>query len=399
MANKSMVVCVNSNCAGIFEESTKFCPYCATDQQKSEPKDVGVSSAKPAESLWEKVQHRAALSADILARPYSPNTNSEGKTSEQVWEEMQEQYTQATSKSSGKYDWDGVLLLRASEHVWDFEEDEIYVDPGERRPLLVVDEHIVHLSHTDKYLTMDELAGRVRNLIVKLEVPVVVSVETTCWQGKIEQRRRRIITSLAQGYGHQDIKVILGVDYLGKWASIHMDIAVQPDPFPVLPPPSKEPTAQPNWFAVGSLVIAVLGSFIYYRKITTGYSTLNEQIWFLLWIIMVVISIVWISVSLNRQKSRIEQEKMNQKFISMQEVQRQREERARERLSRTFRTDDIRLFASAMKSVFQFVVDDIVQSGAKIERIEGGKGGFFSEAGVTVAEPAPRTSNASDMDI
>jgi hypothetical protein len=52
-------------------------------------------------------------------------------------------------------------------------------------------------------------------------------------------------------------------------------------------------------------------------------------------------------------------------------------EKTVERFSRTFKVDDMRLFCTAMRQVFQTVVDDIVSRGAEVVRIEGGRGHFF----------------------
>ena len=63
---------------------------------------------------------------------------------------------------------------------------------------------------------------------------------------------------------------------------------------------------------------------------------------------------------------------------------------------RTYKIDDMRLFSSAMNVVFRAVIDDIVTTdGGKVERVEGGKGGYLNEEGVTKLAPMPRQGDAA----
>ncbi len=69
-----------------------------------------------------------------------------------------------------------------------------------------------------------------------------------------------------------------------------------------------------------------------------------------------------------------------------------------EKLSRTFKVDDIRLFAEAMQHVFRAVANDIIKQGAKVVRIEGGSGGFFQSYGQEQPAPATRRGNAGQSE-
>ena len=108
-----------------------------------------------------------------------------------------------------------VLGMRASDGIWDFTEPEKDVVPGQRRPILVMDEEYVHLAHTDKILTPEELFERVKYLIDQHRVPVDVKIVKTCWMGDVKEVRSRIIASL-KNHSYSDIKMILGLDYMGQ---------------------------------------------------------------------------------------------------------------------------------------------------------------------------------------
>jgi hypothetical protein len=370
LKNETTKICINADCQKNIEKEAKFCPYCANSQ---DPTASGQASP---------LNGQAGSAAQPIARPYSPEPKGSTSTPQNA--------------SAGR-----AFLLRASEQIWHFEEEEISVGPGDRRPLLVIDEQIVHLSQTTKLLTAEELLRRVRHLVEQLDVPVDVNLETAYWQRDTRQGRDRIITSLQRGHGYQDIKIILGVDYLGKWASIHMDIAVEADPFPV-PPKEPEIEFMPNITAIVFIFISGLVAVISYMTGSNPQNFYQSSMYFgvtILATIIFIASVIWLNTSNSAQRVRIRNEQMALRARREQAEQRRAEHKANERLSRTFRTDDIRLFASAMKSVFQFVVDDIVEGGAKVVRVEGGKGGFFSHSGVTVAEPAPRASNASEMEV
>ena len=73
--------------------------------------------------------------------------------------------------------------------------------------------------------------------------------------------------------------------------------------------------------------------------------------------------------------------------------------RAIERQSRTYKIDDMRLFCTAMKAVYQAVVDDIVESGAQVVRVDGGRGGYFSGSDTQARGPSAKLSDAAESEV
>ena len=146
--------------------------------------------------------------------------------------------------------------MRASENIWNFEEPEHQVVPGQRRPLVLLDEQTVHLAHTSRHLSPEELLGRVQTLIRAQEVPVEVRLLSARWQSDGREARPRLVASLGQGHAYSDMKMILGVDYLGRWASIHMCLGAEPEPLPPVPRLPPTPPAPVPW---GPIILGILG--------------------------------------------------------------------------------------------------------------------------------------------
>jgi hypothetical protein len=269
-------------------------------------------------------------------------------------------------------------VLRPTEEIWNYPEREEPVPAGQRRPLLVLDEQTVHLSHTDRVLDGAELLRRVQAIITAYDVPLHVEHRPACWQSDRGETRPRIIASL-RDHDHSDFKMILGVDYMGRWASIKMYLAVEP---PVIPP-TDPPKPPPPFFPIPLMVLAGVGVLCLIPPVT------------LLGLALLVLAAFLYVKMRDQHKER----QRNAQLRYEMEVQRQKEEleeKAQSKnLFRTYKIDDMRLFCSAMTTVFQAVVDDIVQQeGARVERIEGGKGSFLTEEGFTRLAPAPRQSDA-----
>lgn len=357
-----------SGCGKGLEPDTKFCPFCRAKQEpdlKTEP--VGTSfpgSAPPGSTTTTtpKPEPRPAPSPQA-APPYQPAATYQAPP-------------QAGSSS-------GSIVLRPSAQIWDFTEREDPVPAGTRRPLLVLDEQRVHLSHTDRKLEPQELLQRIQAIIAVYEVPVRVTLEYALWQSDRKEQRPRIVAALAD-HAYSDYKMILGVDYMGRWASIKMYLAVEP---PILPH-AEAPKPPAAFSPILAYILGVVGVICLIPPLTVLGIGLLVGAYF--------------AYKSAKQKYDAGQSAAQEQY--QKEVERQKEEVEEaaqiKSLFRTYKIDDMRLFASAMNVVFQAVINDIVQKdGAKVERIEGGKGGFLSEDGVTSVAPAPKKSDAADVGL
>lgn len=262
------------------------------------------------------------------------------------------------------------IVMRASEKIWHFREDE---GPITLRPILILDERATHLSHTDRHLTPADLFDRVEARLRANQVPVQVELVKANWINDQQECRRRVMASL-ENHRFSDLKVIMGVDYLGTWATLQMHLGIEPEP-----KVDNEPISFP-WGIALMLVGGSIGAF----------SFIDGKMQ------LAVLGAILLAIGFFLHRwQRAEQQQRREEQL------RQQAARAMERLSRTFKIDDLRLFASAMEQVFQEVVDDIVVQGARVVRIEGGRGEFFSGPGADKAQPAPapRVSDAAEADV
>lgn len=365
-ANNSRVC---AKCGKPEVENAKFCPYCGAVPQPP----------SPTPEITAKVEESA------------PNP-----------------ITPPIIKVSPQAD----LRLRASENIWSHTEPEGDIIPGAQRPLLVLDEQSVHLSHTDNVLEPSILLERIGKIIDAYSVPVEVKLSSTRWLSDSSEVRPRIVASL-KDHAYSDFKMIFGVDYMGKWASVKMYLAFEPPIIPPPPPPPKEPKMPDPVTAVwpgGSLFCFVLAALIMLTGIGAATQS-NMSGFFLAIFVAVAFAIGGVSIRGNslleknqkrdREVSNLKKQyeadlaKYNAKVDSDRENV--EEDSMAKSFFRTYKIDDMRLFSSAMKVVFQVVIDDIVKTeGAKIEKIEGGKGGFLSEDGVTSIAQAPRQADAAE---
>lgn len=267
-----------------------------------------------------------------------------------------------------------VLVLREEK------DDEGHVQPNQRRPLIVQDEQMTHLANTDRRLGLSELLDRVKSIIDLQQVPVDVQAVNARWLKDEREVRPRIVASL-RNHSFSDIKMVLGVDYLGRWASIKLYVGWEPDPIP------SEPT-QPAWSAPLDGIIALfIGGLLFIFGPISGSTAV-----FFLSFLPLIYGGARMHNSYKLHLAKITLEKA--KHFAEQEYKKMR--RKNELRSRTFKKDDMYLFCTAMRQVFQVVVDDIVERGAKVVRVKGGGGGFFEPEGV---EQGPRISNAAEADV
>ena len=357
-------------CGKGLESGTRFCPYCRAKQELEEP-------GRKAETAGESP---SGSTSPVDATTTPPKPEPRPTPSPQPAPAYQPTTPYQAPPSAGASS--GGIVLRPSAQIWDFTEREDPVPAGTRRPLLVLDEQRVHLSHTDRKLEPGELLQRIQAIIALYEVPVRVTLEYALWQSDRNEQRPRIVASLAD-HAYSDYKMILGVDYLGRWASIKMYLAVEP---PILPP-APAPQAPPGFTPIGAIFMAIIGAVALFIMAPLGVALLIGAFF------------VWRWEKQRHETTQKEARRKYEKEVSLQkeEIEEQAQMKS---LFRTYKIDDMRLFASAMNVVFQAVINDIVQNeGAKVERIEGGKGGFLSKDGITSRAPTPKKSNAADTGL
>jgi hypothetical protein len=242
----------------------------------------------------------------------------------------------------------------------------------------------------------------VRYLIQAYAAPVKVQLVYARWVKDYVEWRPRLIASLLN-HSYSDVKMIMGVDYLGRWASLQLQIATEPEPMPLPPPPPSKPQKKTP---IGAVILIGIGLLLFVAGIAVmGGSRRNQEegvVTAILGIFATIIGFIWLSMAGSSATQRYQQEKAAwEAEIRKQEaeIKRREVEKVVEKLSRTFKVDDIRLFGEAMHHVFRAVVNDIVKQGAKVVRIEGGSGGFFQASGQGQPTQATRRGNAGQSDV
>jgi hypothetical protein len=264
-----------------------------------------------------------------------------------------------------------VIEFRASDNIWSHEEREPRILPEKPRPLLIVDEETVVLNHTDKRLSPDELLDRVKARIEAQNVPVEARLSTARWVNDHKEVRPRIVANL-KDHTFSDLKMILGLDYMGGWASLQYQIGFQPDPVPATPPTVESK----NW---GPTILIVIGIvFLFLPPIG---------------IALIIAGLVWrLKVKKDIEAKRQERQRQINRQSDLQY------QKTRMQISRTFKIDDMKLFQTAMRVVFQDVVDDIVQSGGEVvKEVKGGRSDFFMGQSQTNAESTTSVVDTSEM--
>ena len=403
-------------CAKPLQETDRFCPFCAAEQpaaaQAGAADQMGAAAPpRPRRPLNPEASEDAPPQGDWHYAKGSDGNGPDAKGSGQP------SYHTSRPSPDGRAagnatEGSPLLVLRAGEKIWHFEEEEAGVEPGRPRPWLVVDEQVTHLSHTDRELTPEALLARVQTLLEQDRVPVRVQLLPTRWQNDGEERRPRLVASL-KSHRYSDIKMLLGLDYLGRWASIHLALAIEPAPLPVPPEPEELPDNPAFQHPVGAIICLVLGflGFIggnalsssnYYWSLGREFAPVLIGAGVLLGLIGAISYLVAVS---NHGKRCAElraawQQEQARRRQAWEAEQRQRaQQNMADRLSRTFKVDDMRLFSTAMREVYRSVVDDIVSQGAQVARIEGGQGGFFEAQGVTQAVAPARQSDAASLGV
>lgn len=373
--------CSNNACQQEIHEGIPFCPHCGAQQfaaqNRRPPAPTANPAAPPAPSpprVSENLSHSSAWQVAGVSAAAAPNYDTAVET----------------------------IVLRASQQIWDWEEPEGRIEPGKRRPLVVWDEQTIHLAHTDRWLQPEELLHRVRYLVQAYAAPVKVQLVYARWVKDYEDWRPRLIASL-HNHSYSDVKVIMGLDYLGRWASLQLQIATEPEPMPLPPPQPPKPQKETP---IGAVILIGLGLLLFVTGIGVMVGGRKNQeegvVTVILGIFAIIVGFIWASMAGSNATQRYQQEKAAwEAELRKQEaeIKRRELEKVVEKLSRTFMVDDIRLFGEAMQHVFRAVANDMVKQGAKVVRIEGGTGGFFQAYGHEQPAPATRRGNAGQSDV
>ena len=250
------------------------------------------------------------------------------------------------------------------------------MQPEQRRPVLILDEQTILLSETHKHLSPDELLTRVQSIIKEKQVPVETFIAQSRWINDIFEVRPRIIAAF-KDHAYSGLKMILGLDYMGNWATLQFQIGMQPDPLPK-PPPS---VMSANQLPIALIIGGIIAGFIGFMVTAGGLNSYNGggMVAFgMLLLIGGIAGVVGGVYMLNQMNQEIDTQRREREKYEREQYQRALY-KARMELFRTFKIDDAMLFHEAMNKIFMQVVDDVIeQGGGKIvKEIKGGENKLF----------------------
>lgn len=278
------------------------------------------------------------------------------------------------SEKDSASDSDNLVIMRAGEEIWGVEESEGNIEPGKKRPTLIVGEEFTHLSGTSKALSMKELYERVNNIVNSINAPVNVNLAKARWLNDASEARERIVATL-RDHPRNDFKMIMGLDYLGQWASFQIYIGFEPDK-----------KKEDKKFELAKIlgIVAAIGAAMLLLGIMSSTGGLIK---------IGALALAGAGLVYGYSKKKFIRRQLSEKNdATIRELEKH--------IVRSYKHDDMRLFRTAMQGVYESAIDDIVEyGGGDIVRVEGGKGKKYKGSSVNEAAPSTDLSDAAELDI
>jgi hypothetical protein len=262
----------------------------------------------------------------------------------------------------------------------------------------VVWEYTACLYTNGIILTTAELHDWLKAEMEHQQIPVnIFFANNACWviegargRAKVdEDRRPRVVASLTNS-PYTDIQFIAGLDYFGDyWVNFQMMLIVQPEeiedpPRPVLPPRPKPPHKPNVTPLIPDAAVAVM-ALVALALIVSG-----DMLAFLGFMGILGTGIMWVLSRKESMQAASEYErKMNDYRIDetdwqyqkeqaekdwlreLDEIDLEREELKKNRLSRSFKWDDLRVFHEVMyESVARVIHKNLLQKGATVKETQ-----------------------------
>jgi hypothetical protein len=199
-------------------------------------------------------------------------------------------------------------------------------------------------------------------------------IEGARGRAKVDQEIRSRTVAKLRGSIHKDIQFIAGIDYFGnsKWANIQMMLLLQPETIDIPPRPiaPKEPDIKPILPNEAIFVMALLAGGLLF----TGNSSL--QVLGVLGLMGTLFIYITSQSSVNKARDEYAKQTRRYEFdldkweTQKEEIKLEREELIKHRLSRSFKTDDLRVFRSVMiETTAKIVTNEVFNKGATLEDV------------------------------
>ena len=186
---------------------------------------------------------------------------------------------------------------------------------------------------------------------------------------KLDNDRRPRVVATLQNSPYTDIQFITGIDYFGssEWADIQMMLIVQPEevPEPKRPIQPFSPNVSPLLPNEALFVLAVVVILLFLFAGDAG------KLFGLVGAIGGILIYIQSNTNVKEAKDRHEKARIKyQEDLSSYEIEKEknaleREERIKNRVSRSFKTDDLQVFREVMfQSVRKIVKEQLIDKGA-----------------------------------
>ena len=233
------MICQNTACGKQIDDDSTFCVICGTSQTTRQS-SVVEHIPMPNDGFLTSGSATVVTKKPTVAPQHTPAVNQSNPAQSQ----------------NNKF-----IEFRASDNIWNFTETEPFMQPEQRRPVLILDEQTILLSETHKHLSPDELLTRVQSIIKEKQVPVETFIAQSRWINDIFEVRPRIIAAL-KDHAYSGLKMILGLDYMGNWATLQFQIGMQPDPLPKPPPSVMSANQLPIALIIGGIIAGFIGFLV-----------------------------------------------------------------------------------------------------------------------------------------
>lgn len=382
------MLCVNAACGRPLKDGAMFCPFCATRQEQPTPAAESATPPPPRQDpARPAVNVQAAASGDDgswrtsqgPSRAQSPSRPHQDPRAVSNVSEVPPQEFEFTPPVTSISSMPAVPPQNSHPHATSLsaptpaaaspvpaehvllrarKEDEIPVAPGLRRPMVVLREEHQTFVITTQLLSADRILRNVKDFVTAQRVPVDTRVVKAWWQNDQSDIRERVMVSLI-GHRYSDIKMLVGVDYMGNWASVHYLIAVEPPPYPVPPDTPSEPVSESS--SRYGLIIMGIGVILWMMASASNSSPLSATGGLVF--VSGILILIYEASSTNSAHQRALQEwradcdRIHREW-ELRHIQ-QAQENQRLRAARTFKDDDVRLFTECMDTIFRVIVSDI----------------------------------------
>jgi len=216
----------------------------------------------------------------------------------------------------------------------------------------VVDDIFWNLAKVDRVLDVEQLHEAIEQTISDEGLPINMEFLDAQWKVDPDEKRKRIMVSL-KDHLWRNIKIIIGLDYMGSkksWLQIQMLLVDDPYFTKIL-----FPKKTGIFWAILSILLMTYGALYImpYGFIADALGLVS----------------LWYYLKTKHKAFKINQERSKQidKFVKEIDM----------KSNRTFKSDDVRLFAGAMKKVMLMTIDKYLNEEVEIIDTVSKGGGFF----------------------